>query len=92
EGRREDCVAVSPIIAGTTVKGPADRLMTELGHDASVVGVARLYASLASRLVIDEADADLADAVRAEGIDAVVAPTMMYGPPEAAALGRVVLS
>jgi LPPG:FO 2-phospho-L-lactate transferase len=92
EGRREDCVAVSPIIAGTTVKGPADRLMTELGHDASVVGVARLYAPLASRLVIDEADADLADAVRAEGIDAVVAPTMMYGPPEAAALGRVVLS
>ena len=92
EGRREDCVAVSPIIAGTTVKGPADRLMTELGHDASVVGVARLYAPLASRLVIDEADADLADAVRAEGIDAVVAPTMMYGPPEAAALARVVLS
>jgi len=92
EGRREDCVAVSPIIAGTTVKGPADRLMTELGHDASVVGVARLYAPLASRLVIDEADADLADAVAAEGIDAVVAPTMMYGPPEAAALARVVLS
>ena len=92
EARREDCVAVSPIIAGTTVKGPADRLLTELGHDASVVGVARLYAPLAARLVIDEADADLADAVRAEGIEAVVAPTMMYGPPEAAALARVVLS
>ena len=92
EARREDCVAVSPIIAGTTVKGPADRLLTELGHDASVVGVARLYAPLAARLVIDEADADLADAVTAEGIEAVVAPTMMYGPPEAAALARVVVS
>jgi LPPG:FO 2-phospho-L-lactate transferase len=92
EARRKDCVAVSPIIAGTTVKGPADRLLTELGHDASVVGVARLYAPLAARLVIDEADADLADAVTAEGIEAVVAPTMMYGPPEAAALARVVLS
>ncbi len=92
EARRGDCVAVSPIIAGTTVKGPADRLLTELGHDASVVGVARLYAPLAAKLVIDEADADLADAVRAEGIEAVVAPTMMYGPPEAAALARVVLS
>ena len=90
--RRADCVAVSPIIAGTTVKGPADRLLRELGHDQSVVGVARIYAPLASRLVIDEADADLADAVTAEGIDAVVAPTMMYGPPEAAALARVVLS
>jgi LPPG:FO 2-phospho-L-lactate transferase len=92
EARREDCVAVSPIIAGTTVKGPADRLLTELGHDASVVGVARLYAPLAARLVIDEADADLADAVTAEGIEAVVAPTMMHGPPEAAALARVVLA
>ena len=92
EARREDCVAVSPIIAGTTVKGPADRLLTELGHDASVVGVARLYAPLAAKLIIDEADADLADAVGAEGIEPVVAPTMMYGPPEAAALARVVLS
>jgi len=92
EARREDCVAVSPIIAGATVKGPADRLLTELGHDASVVGVARLYAPLAARLVIDEADADLADAVTAEGIEAVVAPTMMHGPPEAAALARVVLA
>ena len=92
EARRGDCVAVSPIIAGTTVKGPADRLLTELGHDASVVGVARLYAPLAAALVIDEADADLADAVRADGIESVVAPTMMYGPPEAAALARVVLA
>jgi len=92
EARREDCVAVSPIIAGTTVKGPADRLLTELGHDASVVGVARLYAPLAAKLVIDGADADLAGAVNAEGIEAVVAPTMMYGPPEAAALARVVLA
>jgi LPPG:FO 2-phospho-L-lactate transferase len=92
EARREDCVAVSPIIAGATVKGPADRLLAELGHDASAVGVARLYAPLASKLVIDEADADLADAVDAEGIEAVVAPTMMYGPPEAKALAEVVLA
>ena len=92
EARREDAVGVSPIIAGATVKGPADRLMAELGHDASVVGVARLYAPLVSRLVIDEADADLADAVAAEGVEPVVAPTLMTGPPEAAALAEVVLA
>jgi LPPG:FO 2-phospho-L-lactate transferase len=92
EARREDAVAVSPIIAGATVKGPADRLLAELGHDASVVGVARLYAPLAGRLVIDEADADLAGAVTAEGIEAVVAPTLMTGPPEAAAVAEVVLA
>jgi LPPG:FO 2-phospho-L-lactate transferase len=65
--------------------------MTELGHEASVVGVARLYASLASVLVIDEADRQLATAVEAEGIRCVVAPTIMTGPAEAAALARVVL-
>src|SRR3546814_19904857 len=39
--RRGDVVAVSPIIAGAALKGPADRLLRELGHEASVVGVAR---------------------------------------------------
>jgi LPPG:FO 2-phospho-L-lactate transferase len=91
EARRADTVAVSPIIAGATVKGPADRLLAELGHEASVVGVARLYAPLAARLVVDEADAGLAGAVAAEGIEPVVAPTLMTGPVEAAALARVVL-
>ena len=89
--RRGDVVAVSPIIAGAALKGPADRLLTELGHESSVVGVARLYADVCGTLVIDEADADLADAVEAEGLRAVVAPTIMKGPDEAAALARVVL-
>jgi LPPG:FO 2-phospho-L-lactate transferase len=91
EARRADTVAVSPIIAGAAVKGPADRLLAELGHEPSVVGVARLYAPLAARLVVDEADAALADAVAAEGIEPVVAPTLMTGPAEAAALALVVL-
>jgi LPPG:FO 2-phospho-L-lactate transferase len=89
--RRSQVVAVSPIIAGAALKGPADRLMTELGHEASVVGVARLYASLASVLVVDEADRELAPAVEAEGMRCVVAPTIMSGPAESAALARVVL-
>ena len=90
--RREHVVAVSPIIAGAAVRGPADRLMTELGHEASVVGVARLYAPYASTLVVDEADAALAGAVEAEGLRCAVAPTLMTGPPEAAALARAVLA
>jgi LPPG:FO 2-phospho-L-lactate transferase len=90
--RRGEVVAVSPIIAGRAVKGPADRLLGELGHDPSVVGVARLWAPYAATLVVDTADADLAPAVEAEGMACVVAPTVMHGPAEAAALGRVVLS
>lgn len=91
QARRADTVAVSPIIAGAALKGPADRLLRELGHESSVVGVARLYAPIAATLVVDEADADQLDAVQAEGIRCVVAPTIMRDGPAAAALGRVVL-
>lgn len=90
--RRDDVVAVSPIVAGAALRGPADRLMVDLGHEASVVGVARLYAPLAGTLIIDEADAGLADAVEAEGVRAVVTPTVMTGRAEAAALARAVLA
>jgi LPPG:FO 2-phospho-L-lactate transferase len=91
EKRRADTIAVSPIVAGAALKGPADRLLTELGHESSVVGVARLYAGLAATLVVDEADAALASSVEAEGMRCVVAPTVMHGPAEAAALARVCL-
>jgi LPPG:FO 2-phospho-L-lactate transferase len=89
--RRDDVVAVSPIVAGAALRGPADRLMADLGHEVSVVGVARLYAPHAACLVVDDADAALAPAVEAEGVRCVVAPTVMKGPAEAAALARVVL-
>jgi LPPG:FO 2-phospho-L-lactate transferase len=90
EGRRADIVAVSPIVAGAALKGPADRLMAELGLDPSVVGVARLYAPWVSTLVIDRADAHHADAVEATGMRCLVAPTVMSSPGAAAALGQVV--
>jgi LPPG:FO 2-phospho-L-lactate transferase len=89
--RRADVVAVSPIVAGAALKGPADRLLQELGHESSVVGVARLYAEVAATLVIDTADAELAELVEAEGVHCVVADTIMSSPEAAAALGRTVL-
>jgi LPPG:FO 2-phospho-L-lactate transferase len=88
---RERVVAVSPIVAGAALKGPADRLMSELGHEVSVLGVARIYAPLAATLVVDRADAGLAPAVEAEGMRCVVTPAIMRGPAEAAALARVVV-
>jgi LPPG:FO 2-phospho-L-lactate transferase len=89
--RRDDVVAVSPLVGGVALRGPADRLMAELGHQPSVVGVARLYASLVGTLVVDEADAALAGAVEAEGVRCLVAPSVMTGRAEAAALARAVL-
>ena len=90
--RRERTVAVSPIVAGTALKGPADRLMRELGHDASVIGVARIYAPLAAALVIDDADADLAPAVEEQGIRAVVAQSVMSSPEVARRLAETTLA
>lgn len=92
ERRRADTVAVSPIVAGAALKGPADRLLRELGHESTVVGIARLYAPLAATLVIDEADADRAAAVEAAGMHCVVSPTIMRGPAESAALAEAVLA
>jgi LPPG:FO 2-phospho-L-lactate transferase len=75
--RRDDTVAISPIVAGAALKGPADRLMKELGHDSSVVGVARIYRDLAATLVIDEADRSSAADVEREGMRCVVTKTVM---------------
>jgi LPPG:FO 2-phospho-L-lactate transferase len=89
--RRDSVVAVSPIVAGAALKGPAARLLAELGHEVSVVGVARLYAPVAGTLVVDGADAALAGAVEAEGMRCVVTHTVMRGRAEAAALARTVM-
>ena len=86
--RRERTVAVSPIVAGAAIKGPAARMLRELGEEASVVGVARRYRDVAGTLVIDEADADLASVVADAGVRAVVAPTIMSSPEAAAELAR----
>jgi LPPG:FO 2-phospho-L-lactate transferase len=89
--RRDDVVAISPLVGGRALKGPADRLLRELGHDDSVVGIARLYAPFAGTLVIDAADAAHADAVRAAGLRCVVTDTIMRDPEAASALCEVAL-
>ena len=90
--RRDRTVAVSPIVAGAALKGPADRMLRELGHEPSVVGVARMYAELASVLVVDEADMRSSADVAAEGVECVVVPTVMSSPEVAAALARVTIA
>jgi LPPG:FO 2-phospho-L-lactate transferase len=89
--RRDVVVAVSPIVAGAALKGPADRLLVELGHRASVVGVAELYTEFAGTLVIDEADAALAGDVESTGMRCIVAPTVMRSVGDAVELAGVVL-
>jgi LPPG:FO 2-phospho-L-lactate transferase len=78
-------------VAGAALKGPADRLMAELGTEPSVVGVARLYAPWVGTLVVDVADASHAAAIEAEGVRCVVTPTVMSTPERAEALARAVV-
>ncbi len=89
--RRRDVIAVSPIVGGRALKGPADRLLVELGREASALAVAEWYADTIGTLVIDTVDADLAPAIEAVGVRCVVAPTVMRDLDTTMALARVVL-
>jgi LPPG:FO 2-phospho-L-lactate transferase len=90
--RRAETVAISPIVAGAALKGPADRVMRELGHDSSVVGVAGIYSDLAATLIIDEADASSASDVERTGMRCVVARTVMSDRPRTVELANTVLN
>lgn len=84
-------VAVSPIIGGRTIKGPADRMMSSMGMTPTALGVAETYQDFLDALVIDDEDRPLAPQIDALGVRAVVAPTIMRGPAEKRALAEVVL-
>jgi len=70
-------IAVSPIIGGQAIKGPAAKIMRELGREVSALEVARHYGSLLDGFVFDHADAAMADAVAALGIAPLVTGTVM---------------
>ncbi len=77
EARRDDVVAVSPIVAGRALRGPAAAMLSTLGHETSAVGVAGIYRSLAGALVIDREDAAAARRVEALGLRPRVTATIM---------------
>jgi LPPG:FO 2-phospho-L-lactate transferase len=91
-GQGRPVVAVSPIVGGAAVKGPAAKIMAELGATVSAVGIARHYRGLVDGLVIDEADAGLADEIAAEGMTVRVARSVMSGTEDRVALARVCLA
>ncbi|OLT50236.1 2-phospho-L-lactate transferase [Cellulosimicrobium sp. CUA-896] len=78
-GTRARRVAVSPIVGGRAIKGPAAQMLATLGHEVSALGVARLYAGLVDVMVVDERDARLADDVAGLGMEVLVTDTVMGG-------------
>jgi len=70
-------VAITPLIAGKPVRGPADRMMRGLGMESSAFGVAVVYRGLIDSLIIDEQDSNLKDRIEGLGIQAVTTNTLM---------------
>ncbi len=91
ETSRARKVAVSPIVGGRAVKGPAAAMLGSLGHEVSALGVARLYAGLVQEFFMDTLDEALAPAVESLGMRVRVLPTVMQGPEGRLRLAQALL-
>lgn len=85
-------VAVSGIVGGRALKGPADRMLVSLGHESSALGVARRYTGIADVFVLDEQDAELEPAIQDLGLRTVVTDTIMSDDGARAHLAADVLA
>ena len=83
--------AISPIVGGRALKGPADRMLSGLGYEPSATGVARLYADFLDVLLLDRQDAALAEEVQSTGVRPIVTTTIMRGEASRRALGEASL-
>jgi LPPG:FO 2-phospho-L-lactate transferase len=81
-------VAISPIVGGAAIKGPAAKIMGELGIDVSAQGIASHYSEIIDGLIIDSCDTELQTAIAAHGITVGVTQTVMRDAKDKAALAR----
>ena len=77
EASKAPRVAISPIVEGSAIKGPAARMLESLGHEVSAVGVARIYADLVDWFFLDELDRDLEKPIKELGLNTHVTNTIM---------------
>jgi LPPG:FO 2-phospho-L-lactate transferase len=84
-------VAITPIIAGRALKGPAADMLGYLGHDVSALGVARIYGDLVRSFVLDEADSDLKTPIEELGMRALVTGTLMKTAEDKRRLAETVM-
>jgi LPPG:FO 2-phospho-L-lactate transferase len=89
--RKTDIFAVCPIVGGKSLKGPSDKMLAQLGHEATALGVAKLYADFTGTFVIDSADKQLAPAISALGMKVAILPTVMKTRAQKRKLARALL-
>jgi len=85
-------IAISPIVGGRAIKGPADKMLASLGYDVSATAVAKMYADFLDALVLDEQDASLAGEVASAGVRTVVTDTIMRDAASRRALAEATLA
>ena len=85
-------VAVSPIVGGAAVMGPAAKIMSEMGHEVSAVGVARQYQGLCDLFLIDDQDSHLVPAIQQLGVKPVVSSIIMNTDADKVALARSIVA
>jgi LPPG:FO 2-phospho-L-lactate transferase len=85
-------VAVSPIVGGQAIKGPAAKMLRELGFDASPFGVAKGYLGLIGGFVLDVLDADSAPQIEALGMQVLVTDTVMRNDEDRRRLAQLTLN
>jgi LPPG:FO 2-phospho-L-lactate transferase len=89
---KEKVVAVCPIVAGKSLKGPSDKMLAQLGHNPTALGVAKLYTDFTATFVIDPADKSQSAAISALGMKVVILPTVMKTRPQKRRLAPALLS
>ncbi|MBA3472215.1 MAG: 2-phospho-L-lactate transferase [Rubrobacter sp.] len=85
-------VAVSPIIGGRALKGPADRMLRSLGHEVSAVGVARIYEGIVDGFVVDRLGGEEEAGISALGMRVLTTDAVMRDEPDRERLAREVLN
>jgi len=89
---REKVFAVCPIVGGKSLKGPSDKMLAQLGHEATALGVAKLYADFTGTFIIDPVDEAQAAAISTLGMKVAVLPTVMRTPAQKRKLAQALMS
>ncbi|PYT92444.1 MAG: 2-phospho-L-lactate transferase [Acidobacteria bacterium] len=89
--RKADVFAVCPIVGGKSLKGPSDKMLAQLGHEVTALGVAKLYAGFTGTFVIDLVDRAQATAISALGMKVEILPTVMKTLAQKRKLARSLL-
>jgi LPPG:FO 2-phospho-L-lactate transferase len=89
---KEKVLAVCPIVGGKSLKGPSDKMLTQLGHKSTALGVAKLYADFTGTFIIDPVDKSQSAAIAALGMKVAIIPTVMKTLAQKRKLARAILS